>query len=481
MRTALALFLLTAAVYLFSTGAHAYSVDETTNYASARAFVQTGSPDLGSQIDNPFPSNQLLKVEHPDQPRITGRYGLLAWLSMVPAYAVASAISPAPEPVGPAFPLGGDVLPLAGLLFTPLIGAALVALIYLLSRAAELSRWHSLTAAVIAGFASPIWVYAGTLSSIPLAATFIVASLLAIALGRRGYKNPLAISSGLLAGLAAATRPDFSMFAPILVIAVIGLRPRPATHAIGRAALWAIGWLIVVVPGIGLYNLYRTGDFLDFGYAGQTYLWATDRAHIGIFGILASSGFGLFVYLPVGVLGFWGLLTGGGDRFLRWAMAAATLVAILLYGTFNDWDGGVSWGPRYLAAIIPFLAIGVGCLLAAPAISFPAQLAVATLAVWGAAISVLGILFDYQRGWQKLWDVGARPDQIIWDPHFSPIGAQLRLLRQWLDGFIEPDFYLALKLGFWTVPAFVGVLAVILIGTVATLARNRLSAAIRPG
>ncbi len=481
MRIAISLFLFTAAVYLLSTGAHAYSVDETTNYASARAFVQTGSPDLRSQIDNPFPSAQLLKVEHPDQTRITGRYGLLAWLSMVPAYAVASAFGPAPEPVGPALPFGSDVLPLAGLLFNPLIGATLVALIYLLTRAVGLSRRQSLSAAAIAGFASPIWVYSGTLSSIPLAMTLIIAALLALARGRQRHQTALALSSGFLAGLAAATRPDFILFAPFLLITMFALRPHPARAAIARAALWAVGWAIVVVPGVGLYNLYRTGDLLDFGYSEQTFLWATDRAHIGLFGILASSGFGLFVYFPLGGLGLWGLLMGGGERWLRWTMAVTTLMAILLYGTFNDWEGGVSWGPRYLTSIVPFLAIGVGCLLAGPRVSFPARLAVAFLAVWGAAVSILGILFDYQRGWRNLWDVGARPDQIIWDPHFSPIGAHLRLLRQWLDGLIEPDFYLGQKLGVWTVPALVGILAAILIGTVAALARARLSAAIRPG
>jgi hypothetical protein len=481
MRIAISLFLVTAAVYLFSTGAHAYSVDETTNYASARAFVQTGSPDLRSQIDNPFPSTRLLKVEHPDQPRITGRYGLLAWLSMVPAYAAASAFGPVPEPVGPAFPQGGDILPLAGLLFNPLIGATLVALIYLLARSVALSRWHSLAAAIIAGFASPIWVYSSTLSSIPLATTLIIAALLALARGRQRHQIALALSSGLLAGLAAATRPDFILFAPILLIAAFAIRPQPVGAAVARAALWAVGWAIVVVPGVGFYNLYRTGDVLNFGYSEQTFLWATDRAHIGLFGILASSGFGLFVYFPLGILGLWGLLTGGGVRWLRWTMAAATLMAIFLYGTFNDWEGGVSWGPRYLTSIVPLLAIGVGCLLAGPRVSLPARLGEAFLAVWGAAVSVLGILFDYQRGWQNLWDVGARPDQIIWDPHFSPIGAHLRLLRQWLDGLIEPDFYLAQKLGVWTVPALIGVLAVILMGTVAALARARLSAAIRPG
>jgi hypothetical protein len=279
---------------------------------------------------------------------------------------------------------------LTGLLFNPIVGATLIALIYLLSRAVALSRRQSLAAAAIAGFTSPIWVYSGTLSSIPLATTLIIAALLALAIGTRRHQMPLALSSGLLAGLAAATRPDFMLFAPILLIAAFALRPHPARAAVARAALWTVGWAIVVVPGVGLYNLYRTGDFFDFGYASQTFLWATDRAHIGLFGILASSGFGLFVYFPIGVLGLWGLLTGGGERWLRWTMAAGTLMAIVLYGTFNDWEGGVSWGPRYLTSIVPFLAIGSIWLALKGRIATHKKLVKFTLPIW-LYVSVTGV------------------------------------------------------------------------------------------
>ena len=65
--TALALFLLFGAVYLFSTGAHGYSVDDITNYASARFLVEYGSPDL--RLDDPFPSSQLMKASHPGNGR----------------------------------------------------------------------------------------------------------------------------------------------------------------------------------------------------------------------------------------------------------------------------------------------------------------------------------------------------------------------------------------------------------------------------
>jgi hypothetical protein len=469
MKSVVALFLCAVVIYVFSTGAHTYSVDELTNYASARAFVQTGSPDIRSQVNNPFPSSRLLKVEHPDKPRITGRYGLLAWLSMVPAYAIASVFSPAPEEAGPAFPSGGDILPLTSLLFNPVISGMLVALIYLLSRALGMSPWCSLTAAIISGFASPIWVYAGTLSSIPLATAFHIASVLALVHARTQHRNFMTLLSGLLFGLAVSTRPDYLMFVPVLLIAVCGIKVIPFPATLWRVVIWILGWGIVVVPGVGLYNLYRTGDLFEFGYGSQTFLWATERAHIGIFGILASSGFGLFVYLPVSVLGLWGLLSCGLSRWSRWTMVSPILVSVLVYGTFNDWEGGVSWGPRYLTSVVPFLMVGIGCLLWKSRMALSAQFSIGLLSVWGAGISVLGILFDYQRGWRNLWDVGARPDQIIWDPHFSPIGAHLRLLRQWLDGSIGPDLYVTTKIGILSLPIMLCLIFIIVFGLATNL------------
>ena len=64
--------LLVGLVYLLSSGAHAYSVDEITNYASARALVETGSPDLS--VEQTIPREQLLTLSHPASDRVTSRF-----------------------------------------------------------------------------------------------------------------------------------------------------------------------------------------------------------------------------------------------------------------------------------------------------------------------------------------------------------------------------------------------------------------------
>ncbi len=477
VRRASALFLIFAVVYLFSTGAHAYSVDEVTNYASARFLVEYGSPDL--RIDDPFPGNQLLKVGHPDGERVSGRYGLVAWLPLAPLYALASAVAPSSEPPGSTFPETSHVLPLVVLLFNPIVAAALVASIYMLARQIGLRGRYALCAAVIAGAGSPLWVYAKTLSSIPLASIFMVGTLLAAARARRGGLWTVAVS-GLAAGLAAATRPEYAVLAVVLLPTLLFLSGVSLRRRVPAALVWGASWSAVVAPGVGLYNLYRTGSILQSGYGDQTFLWQTAKSYIGVFGILASPSFGLLVFMPVAALGFWGFLCGGGDRAIRYAMAALTLVAVVGYGTFNDWDGGVVWGSRYLTGVVPLLAVGVGALLQTRSFDLPGWLTIAGLTSWGVAISVLGVLMDFQRGWRNLWDVGAKAEQIVWNPHFSLIGAHLRLLEQWRGGLIGLDLYLLHKIGVWTVPLVAAALALIVAAWAALEVRSSIERKVAP-
>ena len=437
--------LLAGLVYLLSSGAHAYSVDEITNYASARALVETGSPDLGG--DQPFPREQLLTLAHPTADRVTGRYGLLSWAAMTPAYRVASWTGSEPPPPSAAFPQPSAARPLAVLLYGPVVAAALVAATFLLGRNLGLRPRNALTAALILAFASPLWVYAKGLANIPLAALLAVLALLPLTTSNPGRRR-WAIA-GAMAGLTVVVRPELIAFG--VVVGILSLLQWRSSWRIGAACsgAYTTAWAAVAIPGVGLWNLYRTGELLDVGYRTASILWQTDRAYIGIFGVLASPSFGLLVFMPVAAVGLWGLLSMGRQSPVWIATLALVVIAVIGYGSFRDWHGGVSWGPRYLTAVTPFLALGVGAVLQAPTTNLPMRLTTVALAAWSFGLSVLGVLFDYQAGWRNLWEHGARPEQVLWNPHFSLIGAHLRLARQWQDGLIEPDLYLFQRIGGW--------------------------------
>lgn len=439
------LALLAGLVYLLSSGAHAYSVDEITNYASARALVETGSPDLGGE--QPFPREQLLTLSHPSSERVTGRYGLLSWAAMTPAYVLAGWLSSEPPPPSPAFPQPSAVRPLAVLLYGPAIAAALVSATFVLGRSLGLHLRYASASALILAFASPLWVYAKGLANIPLAALLAVLALLPITVPAPSARR-WGIA-GALAGLAVVVRPEVVVFGAVIGVLSLGLWRDAWRIGATCSGVYIVAWAAVAIPGIGLWNLYRTGEFLDVGYRAASILWQTDRAYIGVFGVLASPSFGLLVFMPVAAVGLWGLMGMGRQSHVWTAMLALVVIAVIGYGSFRDWHGGVSWGPRYLTVVVPFLALGVGSVLQAPRTGLLMKLSAVALAVWSLGLSVLGVLFDYQTGWRNLWEHGARPEQVLWNPHFSLIGAHLRLARQWQDGLIEPDLYLFQRIGPW--------------------------------
>jgi len=460
--------LLAGLVYLFSSGAHAYSVDEITNYASARALVETGSPDLGG--NQPFPREQLLTLSHSSEARVTGRYGLLSWGAMTPAYLVAGWLRSAPPPPSSDFPQPSQVRPLAVLLYGPVVAAALVGATLLLGRSLGLRPSSACAASLILAFASPLWVYSKGLANIPLTSLLAVLALLTVT-----TTNPSArrwALAGGLAGLTVVARPEFVVFG-VAVGALSLLRWRDSWQSTAaNAGAYSATWAAVAVSGVGFWNLYRTGDLLDVGYHGASVLWQTDRAYIGVFGVLASPSFGLFVFMPVAAVGLWGLMSTGRQGPVWIAMLALCAIAVIGYGSFRDWYGGVSWGPRYLTSITPFLALGVAWVLQARKATWLTRLTTWGLAGWSLGLSVLGVLFDYQRGWQNLWEHGARPEQVLWNPHFSLIGAHLRLARQWQDGLVGLDLYLLHRIGLWAIVLLV-VGLVGLLGLAVVLERRR--------
>ena len=112
--------------------------------------------------------------------------------------------------------------------------------------------------------------------------------------------------------------------------------------------------------------------------------------------------------------------TGGGEIGL-----------IVFYGSFHVWQGGSTWGPRYLVTIAPLLCLPLAAYVKRNADNIAAMVLLAGLGLFGFLVNGLAVLFDFNRGWQNLWSLGASPWHIIWTPQFSLIGAHLRLLRLW--------------------------------------------------
>jgi hypothetical protein len=200
--------------------------------------------------------------------------------------------------------------------------------------------------------------------------------------------------AGGAAGVAVLLRWDsvLTVAAPVglYVLWVLGRSSESVRSRISRLALF--GLPIVVAIGIDLtYDVLRFGRPLGGSYAADPLGFSTPLLK-GIFGLLLSPGVGLFVYTPVLLMSivafpwFW----------KQWKVEGALLlllfaVRLAFFARYWSWDGGATWGPRFLVPLIPLLLVPLAFLPRDRRI----EIATILLAAVGVAIQLLGQLVPY--------------------------------------------------------------------------------------
>jgi hypothetical protein len=175
---------------------------------------------------------------------------------------------------------------------------------------------------------------------------------------------------GLVLGAAFTVDYVDAVLVPILAAYfLLGGRSRPASSA--RSV---IPFLLGVLPGfilIGLYNYAAFGTpFLstEQAYLARNSLFGGFSTPItaGLWLDLFSPARGLFVFVPSAILGVIGLYRGFRTPQLREAflLFLAVFLGILVpYSMWYNPDGGLSYGPRFIVAAIPFILIPAGLII----------------------------------------------------------------------------------------------------------------------
>jgi hypothetical protein len=214
--------------------------------------------------------------------------------------------------------------------------------------------------------------------------------------------------AGLPLAFAVIARPtNLVLVAPVAVWA-LARHPGQAL-AFGAAALPPVLFQLA-------YNSWYFGNPLRTQVPLLSGLhWETPLGE-GLAGLLLSPGRGLFVYSPVFALALVGLARAwrpAGDGFLR-ALGLGVGLTVLLYGRWNPWWGGWSYGPRLLADLTPALALGLLPLAAALGRSRLLRgLLVLTLA-WSIAAHAIGAFWD-DFHWNEVKNVDRAPESLwVW-------------------------------------------------------------------
>jgi len=245
-----------------------------------------------------------------------------------------------------------------------LFAALAVALAFCIFLHLGIAPKTSLASAGILALATPLAAYSGWLFSEPLAA--------ALLLGAAGvlFAQPReacvavhrALIAGVLLGAAIWVRPTHVIAVPVFIAAVL-VRDRKEG--------WSAAIAITVAAGFGvslllLRNAYLHGSAFEFGYpsvaeGGKALNTFETPLVIGLVGFLLSPGKSIFLFSPPILLALAGVSRlWRRDRGLAVVAVATPLVYLLFFATYTQWEGGYSYGPRYLVPALALLGLGVG-------------------------------------------------------------------------------------------------------------------------
>jgi len=451
-RRTLALFLACLGFYLLTTSGHFYAADEETVYRVTESLVERHTfavPVTWGIIGTQRDADGALYAQYtPGQA-----------LAALPLYLLGKVLA-RPFPAEQE----GFITRFCVSLLNAFVTAATVALLYRLACILRYGGAAALALALIYAVASGAWPHGRTFFAEPLTALLLLLSFALLesavresAVGSRwsaarettielpaGEQQPRAallptadrrlptlFASGLAALGAVVVKPQGAIALPILGLFLVG-RAWASGAGDGRARLWRVarataawglGLAHVTLP-FALYNTAIYGGPLNTGYgAGTPDVFGTPFL-TGLYGLTLSSGKGILWYTPpivLAVAGWWGLFRR--QRATALACLGLLLVHLGFYSRVDYWHGDGSWGPRYLAIVLPFLLLPAVSVLEGLRARPIRRTLVGAIVALGIAVQLLGVLVNFD--WYILRsDEGARH----FDPAASPILAHARIL-----------------------------------------------------
>ncbi len=352
------------------------------------------------------------------------------------------------------------------MLLDPIVSALGVALLFLTARRLFKSERLALALSLIYFFATFALPYAVQSWSEPLVTTLLLLAFYAMLrvfdAADRNMVRWLLVA-GLALGYCLFTKEEFA-----LVAFIFGLWWAARRGWTLRQAGTGWGWLAVTLVREGLflavpvlsfygfgmaYNYIRSGNLFTSSYVAQGILSFDTPILTGLYGLLLSPGKGLVWLAPPAFLCRWGVRSFWREH--RWEMALIAVLfvpALFFYATYIFWEGGVSWGPRFLLPFLPLLMLVSGAALRGwsgwPRWSRGVYIGLVTV---GVVTAVVGMLVNPSDAWLFGRDQVGDPwdQQVEFSVQHSLILNAFRLVGR---GYIQPQS--AAQLSYYHFPYF---------------------------
>jgi len=320
------------------------SSDGVTIFNVTRAIVERGEISVSGE-----------NVSKGVGDKLYSRYGIALSIAAIPLYLFGKLVSLAIPAHFRSLVLKGSVS-----LTNAVVGSLVCLLLFSMGHKLGYSPRVSFQLAISFAFSTFFLVYATkSFFTQPLEAFTLLAAVYFLVKARSESSRRSLGAAGLFAGLGVLTKWAFVVNLPVLFAYALAISCK------GRRArdLMALSAPVAACSAIALaYNYARFGSILKTGY------WVvptfTTPLFVGLYGLLFSSGKGLFLYAPIAALGVVSMRAFATCRrretFLLLGLFAANL---LLIAKYRDWGGEGSWGPRYLTLVLPCLVLPIGALL----------------------------------------------------------------------------------------------------------------------
>jgi hypothetical protein len=339
-------------LFLIISSGRVRTIDEVAADYQAESLVHHGTTAVPQAVAANWFYGKIDRFGQPQSPYPPGQaVASLPWylLGQFAARHLPGVPAPAADLVGDFFLVGSSAT------FSAL-AATLALLIFL---RLNLPVGTSLAAAAMLALATPLASYSAWFFSEPLGAALLVGAAAALFAGAEDVPVSAAQAAAAGALLAAAiwVRPTHILAAPAFLIALFvrdrkrAIAPAVVLFAIVSFAAAAFLWR----------NLYLFGSAFDFGYpaaaeGGKALNTFHTPLSTGLFGYFFSPGKSIFVFAPPLLLAILGRRWLWRNHRGVWTVAWLTPITYMLFfATYTQWEGGYSYGPRYL---VPALALG---------------------------------------------------------------------------------------------------------------------------